>query len=391
MTEDTIKKRKPSCLARGLAGTLAFLFVLTLPFVLLIFNIGRMLFHQPTVKRVLTHELIRSDLIPVVLEWFSDTTAQERVESGEARTWVEEPDIVQLMSFLDRDGWREIRAEVLTDEMVNDWAPQLVGGFYDWIDSDELLPQASLDLDVLMTRVNSDHGVNSIVIAYDELPPCTQEEIDDFEGRLADAAPGVWVFYNLCEFPDPYHEDQFNDYVESLTDLVEEVPGEFVLADAIQRSPDYSPQGWKSLKTQLRTLKLVSRWGWVLPAVILLLILALAVRSAKGLGNWWGIPMVLGGLLSLPLALFYQRLLASLFTSPLGSAVPKIVRAEAARATGRILAVAFRQMMFQAIAVAVIGFILFVIGEFVGPGEEAEVLQVVDGDLENPQNGAVEG
>jgi hypothetical protein len=44
-----------------------------------------------------------SDLIPVALEWFSGSRAQARVDSGEALTGINEPDVVLLMSFLDRN------------------------------------------------------------------------------------------------------------------------------------------------------------------------------------------------------------------------------------------------------------------------------------------------
>jgi hypothetical protein len=40
-------------------------------------------------------------------------------------------------------------------------------------------------------------------------------------------------------------------------------------------------------------------WGWFLPASLLGVIMILVIRSMRDIGQWWGIPLLLGGLLSL--------------------------------------------------------------------------------------------
>jgi chromate transport protein ChrA len=40
-------------------------------------------------------------------------------------------------------------------------------------------------------------------------------------------------------------------------------------------------------------------WGWFLPASLLGLLMILIIRSLRDIGQWWGIPLLLGGLWSL--------------------------------------------------------------------------------------------
>jgi hypothetical protein len=81
------------------AFVLAILFVLTLPLALLAFNVGRVLSDAPLIKRVVTHEVTESNLVPVTLRWFAQRRAQERVMTGEAKTALSEPDVLKALEF----------------------------------------------------------------------------------------------------------------------------------------------------------------------------------------------------------------------------------------------------------------------------------------------------
>lgn len=378
MTTKTTAKGS-SCLAKLVAAIFVIMLVLTLPLALFLFNFGRVFFNPPAVTHVVTNELVNSDLLPVVLEWFSDSRAQERVETGEAHTWVDEPDIVQLMAFVDRDAWRKIKAEVLTDEMINEWVPALVNGLYAWIDSDAVLPQVELDLRKLKAIVDSEHGRNSIVIAYDQLPPCTTEQIDDFKSRLNAAPPDTEVFYNLCEFPNPWHDDQVNDYLQSLNDLVDSTPEDFALGRAIDDSSNTSAS-LAVVKQQLLMLRFLYRWGWIVPLICLLLILALVIRSLHSLGIWWGAPLLLSGLLGVLLGLLYRLAIGWLFNSQLLSLVPELARPQVVSSASRLAGGMFRPMLIEAIIIAVAGLIIVAVGAFVGP-ESREDPAAADGQV----------
>ncbi|NLE45333.1 MAG: hypothetical protein GX620_11480 [Chloroflexi bacterium] len=346
---------------RALAVICAILLVVVLPLALLAFDIGRVAFNPPLLKCVLTDEVVNSDLIPVALEWFSDRRAQQRVESGEALTGVTEPDIVLLMSYLNRDDWRRIKAEVLTDEMLAAWVSVMVDGAYAWIGSDDLVPQVTFDLQPLKARVDSEHGVNGILIAYGKLPPCTDDQIVDFQVRLDAAPAGTEVLYNLCQFPDPWHEDQFSDYVDALSDVVAAVPDSFALTSELTAA-SASPVNLQVLvlKQQLRLLRTVMSITWAFPLALLLLILLLKVRTLDALARWWGVPLLIGGALTLVVALVLRGTIGGLLAGRLLWMAPEIIVQEAIRSVNRLLAEVFRPMLLQAGVVTAIGLVLTV-------------------------------
>jgi hypothetical protein len=356
MSNLTLKSenRSSGCVS-FVAFVLAVSFLLTLPLALLAFDVGQVLFNPPLVKRAATDELVNSDLLPVALEWFSSRRAQQRAQKGEARTGIDEPDIVLLMSFLDRTDWRDIRQEVLASDIVAELVSVTVDGVYAWIDSDDRLPQITWNLRRFKDRVNSEHGVKSILIAYDKLSPCVREQIDDFKARLAAAPPGTKVLYNLCEFPDPWHEDQFNDYVNALHKVVANTPDQFAFTQEVAQMINLTGPAPDIIKQQLRLIRFLMQWVWVVPLAELLLILSMAVRSLRGLSRWWGLPLLIGGSLALLLALADQSLSTRLYAAWPFSAIPDLVKPEAFRAMDRLIASVSQPMLIQAAVVVLLG------------------------------------
>jgi hypothetical protein len=352
-------RKGPGFLARALALLLAILFILALPLALLAFDTGRVVFNPALVKSIVADEVVNHDLIPVGLEWFSDRRAKERVEKGEALVGEEEPDVVLLMSFLDREDWRTIKDEVLTPEVLTGWVSDTVDGTYAWIDSQDAVPQITWTAQPFKDRVNSEHGRKAILVAYEKLPPCTQAEIEDFEERLDDADPDEEVLYNLCEFPDPYREDQISDYANAVQNVVDNIPDEFPLTRELQNSGvDPQGAGAEALKQQLRLLRLLASLAWLLPVVLIVLVTALAVRSVRGWTRWWGIPLLAGGLLALLPALVYGPLITSLLASGPLSETPDLVRVETTRAITRLAGAIFQPMLIQAAIITAAGIVL---------------------------------
>ncbi len=342
-------------LVKGLAFILALLLVVGLPLFLLVFDVWRVVFNPPLIKNFITYEVVSSDLIPVGLEWFSDRRAQERVQKGEALTGIDEPDIVLLMSFLGREDWRAIKKELLTDEFLTHIVSVTVDGTYAWIDSTDRVPQITWELNPLIDRLDSEHGVNGIVIAYDNLPVCTQKEIDDYLYRLSLVPPGVEVLYNLCQFPQPWHDDQFSDYKNALFKVVANVPQQFALTDELSRVADQGGIGPDALKGQLILIRTLGNLAWLLPLVLLLLIVAVIVRSLKTLSRWVGLPLLVGGFLALLPTLVYRWLIVNVLATGALSETPEIIKPEVIRVITRAADEIFKPMMLQAIVIMVLG------------------------------------
>lgn len=347
-----------------IAGVIAFLLsllvTLVIPLSMLGYNVARVVFDPPLVERVITEIVVESDLIPVALGWLSERRAAERAEA-EQPSPEDEPDIVQLLEFVDSDGWGRIKAEVLPDEILVEWVSVTVDGVYAWIDSDDRIPDITFNMQPFKDRVNSQHGSNSVQIVYDSLSPCEQVEIDDFLSRL-DAAPvGKEVPYNLCQFPDPWHDDQFSDYHESLLDVVENVMPKFALSQELAQVETPGGIGPEALKNQLRLTRSLARLAPLAALALLLLILLLTVRSWREFGRWWGLPLLIGGFLVVLIALLYSPIIVTLLAAGPMSEVPPLVRHEAAQAVIRLAKVIFGPMLPQSLVVFAVGLVLTIL------------------------------
>jgi hypothetical protein len=354
-------------ISRFIAVILVFILLIAIPLAILAFDVGRVVFNQPLVKRVVTEIVTESDLIPAALAWFSETRARERYAGGEAEAWVEEPNIVSLIEFMDIVDWREIRWEVLTNKILTEWTSITVGGTYEWIDSDDRVPDIQWSMESFIRLVDSEHGTRSISIAYSALPSCKEDQISDFKTRLAAAPPGTEVLYNLCEFPDPWHEDQFGDYLESLEDLIANIPRRFDLTVRLSRVQDTAGVGPDAIKTQLRLIRWLMKLAPLIPVALLFLILVFEVRSLRSFGQWWGIPLTIGGVFTLLVALTYRPLVTVLLIAGPLSETPELIREEVLSGMLTLASYIFKPMLWQSLAVLAVGLVLILIGSVSKP------------------------
>lgn len=360
---------------------LAFIFVIIFMAALLVsvlaYDTGRVAFNAPLVNQILTDIATQSDLIPAGLQWYAERQAQLRYDAGEVEDWQDEPNILKLLGFLTIDDWRAIRYEVLSDEILQDWISTTVDGAYAWIDSDERVPDIQWNLALFKERVASEHGRNAVQTVFDTLDPCTEEQVANFKTRLAAAPPGIKVPYNLCRFPDPWYRDQIGDYHNSLVLVLANIPDLFNLTAEIARGENPAGAGPDQIKLQLRLIRSAIRWAPLLPAVLLFIILALAVRRLRELGNWWGVPLTISGILLILLTILYRSSVAALMSFGPLSETPSLIRTETIEALMRLAVEIFRPMLWQAILVGVLGIILIVVGALVKP-------QVEETELSNP-------
>ncbi len=365
-------------LGKIIAFFILLILLVALPVSILAYDIGRVVFDQILVKDIITDIVTDSDLIPAALKWYSEQRAEQRYGAGEAIAWEDEPDIVDLLSMVSTESWREIRAEALPDEILIEWISVAVDGTYQWIDSEDRVPDVTLDLLAFKERVNSEHGENAIRVVYESLPPCTEDEIADFRSRLAASLPGEEVLYNLCQFPDPWASDQVSDYHNSLIFVVENIPDTFALTQELSHLEDTRGIGPELIKAQLLLVRQSMRLAPLIPVVLLVLILLLAIRSLKELGNWWGIPLSLDGALLLVLALIYPATLVGVLTIGPLSEIPPLVREEALSALMILANAILDPLMWQSIIVLALGLILIVVGVAVWPKPAAEVAPVTE-------------
>ena len=351
-----------------------------LPLALVMFNTGRVLFDAPLVKRVVTREVTESDLVPAVLRWLTYRRAQERVMTGEAKTAIDEPDVLKALEFPTIENWRVIKMVVMPNQFLETWTATTLDGLYTWVDNNDPLPQITLDFKPWKDYNRSPHADKAIQIVYDSLPPCQQPDIDDFLKRLAAAPPGKEVLYNLytpCMFPMPWKPDQNQDYLSERERIIAAAPDRFFLTQELSRVQKETGVGAETLKGQIRLIRTAANLSIVVPIGLLLLLFLLTFRSPLAVTRWIGLPLLVGGLLTLLPALAYQPLVNAILIAGPMSEVPNEVRTEFLRAFGVLLAEIFRPMLYQSLALILFG-LLFTFGGLIRRPRRAAALKPAD-------------
>ncbi len=340
-------------ITRTFAFLVALVFILLLPLSLLSFNAGRVLYNRPLLKTILTDAVTDSELVPTALGWFT-----EEVSAGLPLTEVAQQDLAAILLSLTQEGWTAIRAEVLSDDILAGWTSSIVDGFYDWLDSDEPLPHFTLDMQSFKARINSDFGLRAIEVAYNALPSCGNQQIDEFKAQLENTVPGIDVYYPPCQFPDTFKDDQLTDYLNTLTEVVNLIPDHYEIQ--LQEASTGS-EGWPVLKSYLRTFRATYWMGLGVTALLWGAIVLLVVRSPRGLARWGGIPLALAGVAAILLS-WLPGIVATgfLISGPLKDTSPQL-REEITQVVSRLIEEISMPMMIQALVILLIGGLMIVI------------------------------
>lgn len=355
------KDNKKSQPGKTLLVIFGILLVISLLLTLIGFNIYRVLFNPTQVKELLFSEVKNSNLVPAVFEYFSVERAKSRIEKGEALSGVSEPDIPLLISFLEMEDWRKIKNLLVDDEFITHLVSVSVDGTYAWIDSPDMYPQIVWRMSPLRTAMTGDPGKNSILVGYEALPDCTQEQLDDFTSRLAASPPGVEVLYNLCRFPAPLKDDQIDDYIHSLVDVNNNIPTEFSFSQMLKENNTSASMMTRLIKSLLKTIRWFGRWGWIVTLVIIGVIFLFGFRQIRQLLKWFGVPFVVSGCVLLIIYLLGLGLWNKWLTTLLLSQTSDVVRREVAASLTHLSSSINTPLLIEGLLILAIGIGLLVV------------------------------
>ncbi len=355
------KDKKASSPHRGLLVFLSILFVIALLSAVLGYDFYRVFFNPTLVKQLLVDEVEKTDLVPAVFSNFSMKRAEERIEKGEALSGVSEPDIPLLLSFMELEDWRAIKDLILSDEFVAHLVSVSVDGIYTWLDSKDVYPGIVWDMRSLKTELVGQQGHDAVMVGYNSLPECTEDDIWDFTTRLAAMPPGVEVLYNLCQFPDPWGEDQIDDYVHALEDVNDNIPAEYDFSKMLLEGQPANAVIMNLVKGFLKTLRFMGQWGWTIAVGLLGLVIAIGVRSWKTLGKWVGVPLIVSGVILLVKYFLAQGAFGKLLGALLLSQASEVVRTEIGNSLTHLLKAFFQPMLTQSLIILGVGIMLLVL------------------------------
>lgn len=301
---------KPGCRERVsviLAILLAVIFAIGLPLALILFDIGEVIFSPDTVSEaVVTNVLETGALQNLLLEYvfIAEVDEIQRDEAGSFKGALEHlksADIEAIVNILIPSSWAETQITLLVSDL------------YLWLDSDQIYPKLSLNIQPVKDRLRSGGSREIAEIVLDSWPSCSMEQINRARTQIERTGELPIV---ACEPPEPMRGELLMMADQVLMDRINELPGSMRLFDP--SNDNFQESEVREFKENIRFIRAWSNSSWLLILSILGLILALIVRSFQDLAKWWGYPLLVSGLI-----LF---LLVLLVSDPFTRRIERILR-----------------------------------------------------------------
>lgn len=347
-----------SAILKFIAFILAGALMIALPLALMANNVGNVLFNQEQVSEISTGVVLDSELIPASLEIMTNRRAEdistkiEETESPDGR----ELNLYNLIYSMEEQNWKNLKAALLPDEIIESWIDVTVNGFYNWLDTDDQLPFISLKLKTLKDRMAGPEGEAAVVAFYDSLPDCTDLQMEEMQTIPGEPLPRSQMVIELCKLSTFPHTEQIEVYKTVLSMVVEATPLEFNATQAMLKEREQIG-GVYTLKWTIRSLRWRLDTVMLIPLGLLLLILFFGVRSMEGLGQWFGIPLIGGSLISLITALLYRPLWRGWLSERIPDAIPQtsLLYHELIDASTRVMGPIFNPLTWQSFIILLIG------------------------------------
>lgn len=351
--------------------------IAALPISLVYHNAGEAFFSPEVIRRVATTVIVESDLVPGALEFITNQRAEEISQGIEEEQDNQEQqlNLFFLIEGMDVDDWRNIREELLTEEILKGWIDTTVASIFEWLNSDRQVPVIRWDMQPVIARMSGPPGERVVSTFYNSLPDCTDLQMEEMQTEPGEPLPKVEMVENLCKLSTFPHHEQITVYEEILGLATERIPPTYYLTNALldQEEGASTPLG---TKRDLREFRRSADLVLLVPLVLLFLILVLGVRSLADLGQWWGIPLMAGSLIAFLTALLFRPLWTGLLSERMPEELPatSVLYHEVIDSSARLVSEIFNPLRWQSFLILLIGIGLTVLGFVVrlGTGKRSE-------------------
>jgi len=348
--------------SRALAFALAGAFALGLPLALAAFNLGRVAFSAPRMTALVTATITEAGgLQRVVIEALAAESAATEGEDGlslaGALQFLTPAEREYISDRLTPEGWPE--AQVAS----------VVEGLYAWLENDRARPEFVIDIAPLKIELLSGVAAELVETVVDSWPPCSLEQVATMSLEALFAGGDII----LCEPPEPIRSGLVGLLNVSVTTSLRALPDRMSLGEG---DPD-TPASAQVLRTKerVRRVRDIAGWSWLAAPALLAAVGILVVRSWRDAARWWGIPLLVGGLLALGAALALRGFAAGGLRSALAeSDLPTWMAAMLSSLLAAIVAVASRQVFVQAAWIALAGLVLLFVASRLAPRSMPEAV-----------------
>lgn len=364
-----------NAIMKFIAFILAGILIIALPLSLLAHNVGEVLFEPEVVRSLAGAVLLDSEIIPATLEIITNRQAEEISEKIEDTDQPEnqELNLFNLIYSMEDKNWKSFREALLADQVIGEWIQVIVNGLFQWLDTDDQVPEIRLNMRPLIDRMGGPEGEAAVVAFYDSLPDCTDLQMEEMQTQPGEPLPRAKMVKELCKLSTFPHTDQIQVYNEVMQMVIDATPPEYNATPTLFKRGE-SITGVNTLKWNLRRLRLNMDTALLFPIGLLFLILLFGVRSLEGLGQWWGIPLVGGSLITFISALLYKPLWTGILTDWMPDTIPQtsLLFHEFIEGSARVIAPIFNPLRWQSFLILLIGIGFLVMGFILRMGSSGQ-------------------
>lgn len=262
-----------------IAALCAILFVPTVVVALAFFNTEERLFEARSYLTALERQDFYERLPALAAETLSNPSQQDG-DLGAIRS---------LLAIIPAENWEAAMRAFLPADVSRPMTEQAVNSVFDYLNGDS--ESAQLSLSEFKAHISGPAGTQAVMEMLRAQPPCTLEQMAEMTVGMLTGNPKL-LFCNPSEevlgLMQPFIQTGLQAAAAGIPDTVT-----FLRADT---------ENLQDPLRVLRTLRGVLRFSPLLPLGLLFLITLFAVRDVKDWLLWWGIPILLGGLLGLATA-----------------------------------------------------------------------------------------
>jgi hypothetical protein len=271
-------------LLKFLAVICAFLFVLTAGIALVLFNAETRLFNASLYINSLESQNFYDRLPMLAAESLAGSPASKDPNS---------PRI--YLDFLPVENWETIFRALLPPEVSQPITEQAIRSVFDYLNGKS--ETASLTLVEFKTHLTGPAGTETLLAILRSQPACTLEQVVQLTiGNLFGQDPG----FILCNPSD----ELLNIFQPLLQTQLQTIA--YTIPDSVDLTPDAA--GTDHPLDGLRAVRAMMRFSPIIPLGLLFLITIFTVRDLKGWLNWWGNPILFGGILGFLLSAIIEPL-----------------------------------------------------------------------------------
>jgi hypothetical protein len=298
-----------SACARLLAGLFAILFIISALISLLLFNAQHHFVDPELYKRVLLEERVYDSLPRLLSTQISEGMAYNPCaedpsaceNEGEDTSGDEEGGPPDYFKNMDAEQWELVLREILTPDWLQTQTESVIDQFIDFLESDEETPSISISLVEIKSRLMGSEGVETVLKIIESQPPCNDDQLRELKMAFESDATGPDLL--SCRPPQELIDENIASIEETLNEVVGDLPNEATLGENFM-DPDSDEHSDATevdmeIGKTLRRVRTYMRLSPIVPGVFFILIAVFGVRSFRDLLRWWGIPLLLTGLIAL--------------------------------------------------------------------------------------------